>query len=201
MGAGEKNTAIPFHQVLRAIAMVHVKIHNRHTRQPMVLQRMFGRQGHIAKKTKTHRCFALAVMARRPGCNEDIARFTAHHHIHRPNRTTRRAQSRCKRTWRHMGIRIQTAPPLLRRRGAQSGNMTLWMTPKQIIIRSQGRRHRLQTQRRECLQNMLQTRHLFGMTLRVHMVQAVIMGDYFCAHNAYLCSRTNIYPAPRTVCK
>ena len=166
-----------------------------------MLQRMFGRQGHVAEKTKAHRRFTLAVMPRRPRCDEDIARLTVHHHIHRPQRTSCRPHSRRQRARRHMGVSIQTAPPILRRGGAQSVDVTLWMTSQQILIGGQRRDHSIQTQWRECLQHIVKTRHLFGMTRRVHMLQAIFVGDYFCAHNAYLCSRTSIYPAPRTVCK
>jgi hypothetical protein len=55
----------PGQDVFGAIAVVHIKVHHRHTLQVVALQRIFGRHGHVVEKAKPHGLVAAGMVAGR----------------------------------------------------------------------------------------------------------------------------------------
>ena len=74
--ADHQNTLIPRHNVFGAIAMVHIKIHNGHTLEAVALECVFGRNGDIVEKTKTHGFVATRMVTWRANGAESIFQFT-----------------------------------------------------------------------------------------------------------------------------
>ena len=60
-----QNSLVARHNVFGAIAVVHIKIDNRHPLQAMALQRILGRNRHIVEKAKTHRPVMAGMVAGR----------------------------------------------------------------------------------------------------------------------------------------
>ena len=51
--------------MLGAVAVVHVEIHNRHARQPVVADQVLGPDRHVVEQAEAHGQIRLGVMARR----------------------------------------------------------------------------------------------------------------------------------------
>ena len=60
-----QNSLVARHNVFGAVAVVHIKIDNRHPLQTMALQRILGCNRYIVEKAKTHRPVMAGMVAGR----------------------------------------------------------------------------------------------------------------------------------------
>ena len=135
----KQDPRITIDDILGAVAVVYVKVQNRHTRQPMMLQGMAGCDGDAAKETKTHGTIALGVMSRWAHQTEGIAMLTGEHQIScqhtRPGGT--KACIQCVRVHRRVWIEGHTA--CARRLAVYQIDVTLRMSTQQLLSGRFGR--------------------------------------------------------------
>ena len=225
MRGTEQDARIILDQILCAIAVMHIKIHDGDAGQPMMVQRMFRPDRDIAKKTKPHRRLALGMMTRRADGGKGVRDIARQDQIDCQHDRPGCAVSRRQRAARHMRIGIQCVPPSFGCCGMQSIQMRLWMRAQQIILRRQWRLNAHHLHPRKRTQHGIKPRHLFGMARWGHMAMAIIMKDQRSCHapkepnsmrnlNHLLISQNtpraerikvysgaSIYPSPRTVCR
>ena len=82
------------HDVLGAVAVVHVKVHNRHPFEAMALQSIFGGDGHVVKKAKSHGLVSASVVTRWAHGTKGVLKLSGQHGVCSIQGGTRRGQSR-----------------------------------------------------------------------------------------------------------
>ncbi|MNR11228.1 hypothetical protein D3C85_1275200 [compost metagenome] len=98
--ADHQRTRVAGQNIFRAIAVVYVKVDNRHAFQPMVFQRMQRRDGHVAEEAKTHGLAARGMVARRAHRAERVFQLAREHRIGGRDAGARSVQ----RGWPGMGV-------------------------------------------------------------------------------------------------
>src|SRR5689334_20214904 len=87
----EENTFFIFKNIFRAIAMVHVKIDDRHAIQMMHRECLHHTDGHIVEKTKSHGTSTFRMMPRWSHITKGLSDCTFHDQIHTISGSTRSA--------------------------------------------------------------------------------------------------------------
>ena len=90
--------------MLRAVAVMHVEVHDRHPLQAVLIERMVGCDGNVIEKAETHGTVFFSVMTRRAHPTEGLAGLVLHHQVHGHHRRPRRPQGRVQRVRRHGGV-------------------------------------------------------------------------------------------------
>ena len=78
----EVDTRLVLHQCLRAVAMVHVPVHDQHALAGRGGQGIVRRNRHIAEQAESHRPVAQRVMSRRTHRRKATRRTTIKGHVH-----------------------------------------------------------------------------------------------------------------------
>ena len=109
--AGDKTHAgfVP-KQILRAIAVVNVKIKHGDAREAMRLNGVLGCDCHRAEQTKAHRGVSFGVMAG-GACGNKGPPALRHHRVHSGAGPSNRTQGGVQRSGRQVGIAIHLSPP------------------------------------------------------------------------------------------
>jgi hypothetical protein len=113
-----QNVFVSGHDVLGAIAVVHVKVHNRHAFQAMVLDGVQGSNGHVVEKAKPHGLIATRVVAGGAYGAKRVFQFAGYHGVGGGQGSARSAQGGIP------GVHIQRGVGIhLRVGGAAGGNL------------------------------------------------------------------------------
>lgn len=92
---------------LGAVAVVHVEIHDRDTRQSVVRDGMARGNRHIAQEAKTHGLVRAGMVAGRPHRAERRLALARQHGVHGRDGGARRVQGRRIGMGIHAGIRVE----------------------------------------------------------------------------------------------
>ena len=116
MGRGVHHAGIVPEDVLDAIAVMDVEIHDRHALGAVRFLRVPSGDGGIVEEAEAHGRRDFGVMSGRPGRDERVANLAAHHLIDREDRAPRGAKRGLVRARRHQCVRIERGEAVLGRR-------------------------------------------------------------------------------------
>ena len=105
--------------LLRAVAVMHVEIDDRGTRDAVLLLRVARRDGDVVEQAKAHRPRGLGVMAGRARGDEGVGRLLGQHLVDGEDGAADRAQRRFERAGRHRGVGVEPHHAFLGRGFAQ----------------------------------------------------------------------------------
>ena len=105
--AHHQDAVVARDDVLGAIAVVDVKVHNRHPFQAMALQRIFGGNGHIVEKAKAHGLVTAGVVPRWAHGTKSVFELACQHGVGGIDGGTRRQQSRFPGVGIDQRVRVQ----------------------------------------------------------------------------------------------
>ncbi len=114
MGGGIEDLRVVLEHVLRAVAVMHVEIHDRHALQPVRRAGMGCPDRDIVEQAKAHRHVALGMMSRRAHTAEGVGRAVLQHQVDGGDHRPRRAQGGFAGPGRHQRVAIQRDPAALR---------------------------------------------------------------------------------------
>ena len=127
MGRGVHDGRIVPENVLGAVAVMDVEIHDRDPLGAVRLLGVAGGDGHVIEEAEAHRGRDLGVMSGRAGRDESVANLAAHHLVDREDRAACGAKRGLERAGRHGGVLVDGGQALLRRRGADRLDVVLRM--------------------------------------------------------------------------
>src|ERR1700692_2499625 len=90
--------------LLRAVAVMHVEIDDRGTRDAVLLLRIARRDGDVVEQAKAHRPRSLGVMAGRARGDEGVGRLLGQYLVNGEDGAADRAQRRFERAGRTRGV-------------------------------------------------------------------------------------------------
>ena len=96
--------------VLGAVAVMDVEIHDRDALGAMRFLRVPRGDGRVVEEAEAHRGRDLGVMAGRAGRDESVARPAAHHLVDREDGAARGAKRGIEGPWRHKGVGVERDP-------------------------------------------------------------------------------------------
>ena len=82
MCAEIKDRSVIIKNVLGAVAVVIIPVHDQHAADAMLLLQIPGSNGDIIEDAESHTAIRCGVMARRAYGSESIPDFTVHHRVH-----------------------------------------------------------------------------------------------------------------------
>ena len=127
MGRGVHDGRIVPKNVLGAVAVMDVEIHDRDALGAMRFLGVAGGDGGVVEEAEAHRGRDFGVMSGRAGRDESVASLAAHHLVDREHRASRSAKRGLERAWRHGRVRVDGGQALLRRRVADRLDVILRM--------------------------------------------------------------------------
>ncbi len=161
----DQRARVVLQERLGAIAVVDVKIDDRHAFKSMVIQRVFRGNRDIAKDAKAHGQLLFGVVAGRAHGDKGVPRLTAQHHVHGLDRATRRAPDGVVRRWAEegfgIGVPVEAREPVVGHLGAHKVDVVLRMAPRDIGIFGQGRIDAQQVEIFQCALDIGQASNLF----------------------------------------
>ena len=80
--------------VLGAVAVVHIEVHDGHPIEPVVLECVRRTDSHVVEEAEAHGSAMLRMMARRPHAAERVGRLAREHQVRAEYGGARRVQSR-----------------------------------------------------------------------------------------------------------
>ena len=171
--------------VLAAVAMVHVEIHDRDALGVVRLLRMARRDGGIVEQAETHRRRGLGVMAGRAGRDECVRGFASHHLVDRERGAAGSPHHRLERARRHCGVAVDPHHALFRRGIADVLDVIHRVCERDHLDRRHRRLVAHQSLKLLVLQRALdraQPVRPLGMTLRREVVETGRMAQQQCGH-------------------
>ena len=126
--------------ILAAVSVVHVKIHQCHPLHAVHIERVTHADHYVIEEAKTIGRSALRMMARRAHIAEGYRRFAADDQIGRQHCCSGGAQCRLICVRIHAGIRIDPVKPAFRHMRRQLVNIERRMCLRQLML---GRQRRL----------------------------------------------------------
>ena len=112
VGAEEEHRGVLVKDVLRAVAVVHVPIHDQHASHAVPLLRVARRDGDVVEQAETHPASGVRVMPGRADGAEGVARLAREHGIHRVQHSAHRAHRDIPGLGRDVGVAgTQVRPP------------------------------------------------------------------------------------------
>ena len=127
MSRGVHHGRIVPKNVLGAVAVVDVEIHDRDALGAMRFLRVPGGDGGVVEEAEAHRVCDFGVMSGRAGRDKSVANLAAHHLVDREDRASSRAKRGLERARRHGSVRVDRGQALLRRRRADRFDVILRM--------------------------------------------------------------------------
>ena len=82
MRAEIENGSVVIEDVLGAVAVVIIPVHDQHAPDTMLHLQIPGRDGDVVEDAETHAAIGRSVMARRPDGCESIPDLSGHHRVH-----------------------------------------------------------------------------------------------------------------------
>ena len=110
MGRGVHHGRIVPKDVLDAVAVMDVEIHDRDALGAMRFLRVPGGDGGVVEEAEAHRRRDFGVMAGRAGRDKGVANPAAHHLVDREDRASRGAQRGLERARRHRCVGVERDP-------------------------------------------------------------------------------------------
>ena len=111
--AEEEHIGVVIEDVLGAVAVVHVEIHDEHPPHPMLLLRPARGDGHVGKDAEAHAVVDQGVVARRAHQGEAVLRLAPEDRVQQVEQPARGPQRRFVGVGVDVGVRIQVpAAPL-----------------------------------------------------------------------------------------
>ena len=92
--AAHQDAVVAGHDVFGAVAVVHVKVDDRHAFQAVALQRVFGGHRHVVHKAEAHGLVACGVVARWAHGAKSVHHFAGHDGVGGVNGSACRHQNR-----------------------------------------------------------------------------------------------------------
>ena len=167
--------------VFRAVAVVHIKIEDRHARKPMRFECMNRTHGDVVENTKTHCPVIRRVMPAGPHRAKSVGDFARHYHVHALYNSASSALCGRERIWVHGGIWIECRIPSLRRSFKNAVHIIRRVSGRELLTGGercfylQERRH--QSGPLKSVINCLKPRRGLGV-MRTHFVpEAIRMRD------------------------
>ena len=117
----EQDPGLVGEQVLGAVAVMHVEVHDGDALDPVGFQGVGRADGDIAEETEAHRAAALGVVAGRPHRAERALDVLPKDEVHRVDECARGAQGRGQRVRAHDGVGVEAA----QRRGRRGTQQTI----------------------------------------------------------------------------
>ena len=167
--------------VFGAVAVMDVEIDDRNPREPMVLERMGGRDRDVIEDAKPHGTRTLRVVPGRPDTAERILRPASGHHVGRKHRGAGRAQRGIQGVWIHCRVGIEVDRSVARRRAFDGVHIARIVYALEVLARC-GRRIDVQqeiaqTGGKQLVAYRLQPERRFRMSCAHVMQQAIRMRD------------------------
>ncbi len=134
VGRDEQNAGVVLHKVLGSIAVMYVEVDDGDAGETMMVERVSGADGNIAKKAEAHRCLGLCVVTGGADGAEGTGRLAAHHGIDGAGHCPRRAPCGSERAGRHVRICVERAPARFRCGTAQGRKMGSGMNAENVIL-------------------------------------------------------------------
>ena len=105
----EEHRRIAPEGVLRAVAVVHVEIHDEHPLHAALGLGVAGGDGHVVEDAEAHAAAGDGVVARRPHQVETIRRLPLQHGVHQVHQAAGRQQRRVVGARGNVGVRVEVA--------------------------------------------------------------------------------------------
>ncbi len=115
MGRGVHDGRIVPEDVLGAVAVMDVEIHDRDPLGPVRGLGVARGDGGVIEEAEAHRGRDFGVMSGRAGRDESVANLAAHHLVDREDRASRGAKRGLERARRHRRVGVERDQALLRR--------------------------------------------------------------------------------------
>ena len=104
--AHHQDALVAVHDVLGAVAVVHVEVDDGHALEAMALAGVFGGNGDVAEEAKTHGHVARGVVAGRAGGAKGVFQLAAQHGVHGVDGGAGRQQGGAPGVGVHRGVGV-----------------------------------------------------------------------------------------------
>ncbi len=176
MGRDEEHPLLVPEKVLRAVAVMDIEIDDRDPGEAAPLERVLRGDGDIAEDAEPHGRLGLGVMSRRPASHEGRPGLPVEHGIDGRDGAPDATERRLERAGRHVRIAVEGDRARCRRGRPDPVEIAPRVTEKHVVVGSLRRLPARETQRRQRILHRLQSRHLFRMAARHHVLEAGRMG-------------------------
>lgn len=175
VGRAEQDSCVILDQVLGAVAVVNVEIDDRHAGQAMVIQRVPRRDGDRPEQAEAHGDLALGMVTGRAHRGKGVADLPGQDHVDPAQRRPDRPVCRGERAGREMRIGIQRAPATLGNGIADRIEVAAGMQAQYVVIGGHGGHNPDKVEPLERPEDGIEPGHLFGMSRRCHVAEAIRM--------------------------
>jgi len=180
----EQNPWILLHEILRSIAVVDIEVDDGNPFETVMIESVHCADSDIAKETKSHRRFALGMVARRANGSKGVLDCSTQNQIDGLHHGTCGAIGGGQRSGRHECIGIKRGDPAFRRAAPEIVDMRLGMDAQNIAISSHWSRKPLEWDALERTKHGIKPRHLFRVAGWRDMAETIRMCDQCGCHGA-----------------